>query len=78
MPSADDLDIPLKVAKLETHVDRMQSEVSEFKAEMREFRKEIRSELMAIRTHDFRLLFGAIITIAVGLSALMAKGFHWL
>jgi tetrahydromethanopterin S-methyltransferase subunit G len=26
---------------------------------------------------DFRLLFGAIITVALGLAALMAKGFHW-
>jgi hypothetical protein len=27
---------------------------------------------------DFRLLFGAIITLALGLGGLMAKGFHWL
>jgi hypothetical protein len=26
---------------------------------------------------DFRLLFGAIITVALGLAALMAKSFHW-
>ncbi len=27
---------------------------------------------------DFRLLFGALIAVALGLSGLMAKGFHWL
>jgi len=27
---------------------------------------------------DFRLLFGAIIAVTLGLAALMAKGFHWL
>jgi hypothetical protein len=27
---------------------------------------------------DFRLLFGAIIVVALGLAGLMAKGFHWL
>ena len=26
---------------------------------------------------DFRILFGAIITVALGLATLMAKGFHW-
>ncbi|GBQ64851.1 hypothetical protein AA103196_0988 [Ameyamaea chiangmaiensis NBRC 103196] len=26
---------------------------------------------------DFRLTFGALITTALGLAALMAKGFHW-
>ncbi|RZI59150.1 MAG: hypothetical protein EOP37_12875 [Rubrivivax sp.] len=78
MPEADDSNLPLKVATLETHVDRMQYELSEFKAEMREFRKETRAELTAIRTHDFRLMFGAIITVAIGVAALTAKGFHWI
>jgi len=26
---------------------------------------------------DFRIMFGALITVALGLAALMAKGFHW-
>ena len=29
------------------------------------------------REHDFRVMFGALITTAVGFAALMAKGFHW-
>lgn len=30
------------------------------------------------RDRDFRILFGALITIALGLSGLMAKGFGWI
>lgn len=26
---------------------------------------------------DFRILFGALITVALGLAGLMGKGFHW-
>ncbi len=26
---------------------------------------------------DFRLLFGALITLALGMTGMMAKGFHW-
>lgn len=26
---------------------------------------------------DFRILFGAIISVALGLAAIMVKGFHW-
>ncbi len=27
---------------------------------------------------DFRLTFGALIALALGLATMMAKGFHWL
>jgi hypothetical protein len=27
---------------------------------------------------DFRMLFGVIIAVALGIAGLMAKGFHWL
>lgn len=56
-----------RVAKLEVAIEYIQRDVAELKADVR-----------SIRTTDFRLLFGAIITVALGLSALMAKGFHWL
>jgi predicted nucleic acid-binding Zn-ribbon protein len=55
-------------------------EMREFKSEMRDFQKEVRSEFRDVRHQartDFRLLFGAIISLAVGMAALMAKGFHW-
>src|SRR6187402_2735604 len=58
----------------------LRTEVRDFKGEMRDFQKEVRSEFRDVRYQartDFRLLFGAIITVAVGMIALMAKGFHW-
>ena len=42
---------------------------------------EIKKDLKSIRADqraDFRLLFGCIITVALGLAGLMAHGFHWL
>jgi DNA anti-recombination protein RmuC len=53
----------------------------EFTHEMREMRQEFTQEMKALRAEqkfDFRLTFGALITLAVGLAGLMAHGFHWL
>ena len=52
---------------------------------------DLRQELRALRTEtsrrddgmreaqerDFRILFAALISVAIGLAAMMAKGFHW-
>ena len=38
--------------------------------ELREIRKEMRI--------DFRILFGALIAVAIGLTGVMAKGFGWI
>lgn len=62
-----------RVAKLEATMEFVQRDVAELKADVRELRKDI----TGIRTTDFRILFGAIITVAIGLAGLMAKGFHW-
>lgn len=62
-----------RIAKLEVAVEYVQRDVAELKADVREVRKDI----VGIRTTDFRILFGAIITVALGLAGLMAKGFHW-
>lgn len=64
---AYDLVMEARVSRLEVVVEFMQRDIAELKADMR-----------AIRTTDFRLIFGAIITVALGLAALMAKGFGWL
>ena len=59
-----------RVAKLEASVDYIQREISELKTEVRGIRSDART--------DFRLLFGALIAVALGLAGLMAKGFGWL
>lgn len=48
----------------------VENRLGDLKTELRSLRNEARV--------DFRLLFGAIISVALGLAALMAKGFHWI
>lgn len=56
-----------RVAKLEIAVEYIQRDI-----------KELKDDVRAIRTTDFRLMFGAIIAVALGLTGVMAKGFHWI
>ena len=63
-----------RVAKLESAVEFIQRDIGELKPDI----KEMRGDITSIRTTDFRILFGAIIAVALGLAGLMAKGFHWL
>lgn len=63
----DNVDMQARLAKLEVAMEYVKRDVDELKTDVR-----------AIRTTDFRLTFGAIIAVALGLAALMAKGFHWL
>jgi hypothetical protein len=66
----DDGGMEARVAKLEAAVEHIQVVVGEIKADLREVRRDMRG--------DFRLLFGAVIFVALGLAGLMAKGFGWL
>lgn len=59
-----------RIAKLEATMEHVQSDVAELKADVRELRRDLST--------DFRILFGAVIAVALGLAGLMAKGFHWL
>jgi hypothetical protein len=62
--------IDARIAKLEACVEHIQSDVQDIKADIRDFKKDA--------SRDFRILFGAIIFVTLGLAGLMAKGFHWL
>ena len=59
-----------RVAVLEAHVTHIRDDLSAIKADIRNIRAEART--------DFRLLFGALIGVALGLAGLMARGFGWL
>lgn len=59
-----------RVTKLETAVEYISRDLKEIKDEVREIKRDARV--------DFRLLFGAIIALGLGMAGLMAKGFHWL
>ncbi|MFJ7312919.1 hypothetical protein ACIQVE_09135 [Pseudomonas sp. NPDC098747] len=62
-------DMEARVAKLETHVEYIRRDVDALVKGVGEHRKETAA--------DFRILFGALITTALGLAAIIAKGFHW-
>lgn len=69
------------ISQLQSDVAVLKSDVSEIKHEQRSFRHEVVSEFKEIRRDmrsDFRILFSALITVALGLTAIMARGFHWL
>jgi hypothetical protein len=59
-----------RVAKVEATLEHIQRDISDIKGDVRTQRENSRS--------DFRVLFGAIITVALGLAGIMARGFHWL
>ncbi len=58
-----------RIAVLEQIAKDTKEILTEMKLDMREMRGDART--------DFRLLFGAIITVALGLSGLLAHGFRW-
>lgn len=59
-----------RLAKLEALADHIQTDVREVKQDIREIKKDARE--------DFRILFGALIAVAMVLCLILAKGFHWL
>src|SRR4051812_8015069 len=59
-----------RLAKVEACVEHIQSDLGEAKKDIRELRTDTQ--------RDSRILFGAIIIVALGLASLMAKGFKWL
>ncbi len=63
-------DLEARVAKLESSTEYIQREITDIKVDVREIRNNQRT--------DFRLLFGALITVAIGLASLIAKGFGWI
>lgn len=66
----DNGDMEARLAKVEASVSHLERDMAELRADVREIKRDQRE--------DFRLLFGAIITVSLGLAALMAKGFNWL
>ena len=62
-----DLAMESRITRLVAAMEHMQRDIAELKADVR-----------SIRTTDFRIMFGALITVALGLATIMAKGFGWL
>lgn len=66
----DNRGMEARIAKLESSMEYVQRDIGEIKTDIREMKRDAQA--------DFRVLFGALITVALGLAALMAKGFQWL
>jgi hypothetical protein len=69
-----------RVAVLEEIAASTKQAVAGLQQEVRDLRSDSNRRFDALRDaveSDFRILFGAIITVALGLATLMAKGFHW-
>jgi len=65
------------LAELKSGQDRLRDDL---KAAQDSIRTELRTGLDGARDRqerDFRLTFGALIGVALGLAAIMAKGFKW-
>lgn len=63
-------DVEARIAKLESHFEYIRRDLDDVKIDVREIKKDIRE--------DFRVMFGALIVVALGLASMMAKGFGWL
>ncbi|AID90857.1 hypothetical protein KONIH1_17765 [Klebsiella oxytoca KONIH1] len=63
---------------------RMESDISYIKRDISDVKddiKDVRNDIKDIRKDmkgDFRLTFGALIAVALGLAGLMARGFGWI
>ena len=65
-----------RLSKIESDVAVLKNDVAHIQGDVSELRTEVRGVRQS-QERDFRILFGAIISVAVGLSALLAKGFGW-
>lgn len=76
MPIESDLDVDYyrsmeaRIAGLEAAIGYIQGDIHELKEDVRSIRRDTAT--------DFRILFGTIISVTLGLAGLMARGFGWL
>ena len=59
-----------RVARLEVRMEHVESNIGDLKAEVRSLRERM--------DNDFRITWAGMITLAIGITGLMAKGFGWL
>ncbi len=63
-------DMEMRVAKLESHLEYIHRDLGVVATDVKEIRKD--------RREDFRIIFGALVVVALGTAGIMAKGLGWL
>jgi hypothetical protein len=69
-PEPPDMELNVRVAKLEEKINGFDKRLDLVEKDLRELIKKVDGHFM--------ILSGMIITVAIGLAGLLAKGFHWL
>lgn len=59
-----------RVAKLESHLEYIHRDLGVVATDVKEIRKDMRE--------DFRIIFGALVVVALGTAGMIAKGLGWL
>jgi hypothetical protein len=74
--SPHDPGMEARVAVLEEIASATKQATADLRTEVRETNRRMDALRDTVEV-NFRIMFGALITTALGLAALMAKGFHW-
>lgn len=73
-----------RVARIESDISYIKRDIQDIKGEIKDVRgeiKDVRIDIKDIRSdmrNDFRITFGALIAVALGLAGIMARGFGWM
>ncbi|THE57067.1 hypothetical protein EAI35_04495 [Enterobacter bugandensis] len=66
-----------RVARIESDISYIKRDIQDLKGDIKDLRSYIRDIRTDMRT-DFRITFGALIAVALGLAGIMARGFGWM
>jgi len=66
-----------RMGRMESDISYIKRDISDLKVDLKDVKTEMKDIRMDMR-NDFRILFGAIIAVTLGLASIMAKGFGWL
>ncbi|MBE4809167.1 hypothetical protein IM294_21810 [Enterobacter cloacae complex sp. P43RS] len=66
-----------RVARIESDISYIKRDIQDLKGDIKDLRSDIRDIRTDMHT-DFRITFGALIAVALGLAGIMARGFGWM
>jgi hypothetical protein len=75
--SSSDASMDGRVARIESDISYIKRDIQDIKGDIKDVRSDIKDIRTDMRT-DFRITFGALIAVALGLAGIMARGFGWM